>query len=57
VTAERVVDFCTAHLAAFKVPRYVEYHDDFPRTSSGKIAKQQLVEPRATLVDTRPGRS
>ena len=31
-----------SRLAAFKVPRYLEYVADFPRTSSGKIAKQEL---------------
>jgi acyl-CoA synthetase (AMP-forming)/AMP-acid ligase II len=43
VPPEQVVAHCVERLAAFKVPRYVEYHDDFPRTSSNKIAKQALA--------------
>jgi acyl-coenzyme A synthetase/AMP-(fatty) acid ligase len=26
------------------VPRYIEYIDEFPRTTSGKIAKHELVK-------------
>jgi long-chain acyl-CoA synthetase len=37
-----VISFCESRLAAFKVPRYIEYVTDFPRTTSGKIAKQQM---------------
>lgn len=43
VTPNHVIAYCQSKLAAFKVPRYIEYLDDFPRTSSGKIAKQQLT--------------
>ena len=50
VSPERVIAHCAERLAAFKVPRYIEYHDEFPRTSSNKIAKQALVAA------TRPGR-
>ena len=42
VTPPRVISYCEEKLAAFKVPRYIEYIDEFPRTSSGKIAKHQL---------------
>lgn len=51
VTPARVIAHCAEMLAAFKVPRYIEYFTDFPRTSSGKIAKQDLVQNGATLVD------
>src|SRR4051812_44551987 len=37
-----VIAYCEDKLAAFKLPRYIEYLDDFPRTTSGKIAKHQL---------------
>ena len=40
---ERLEAHCRAQLAPFKVPRYYTYVDDFPRTSSGKIAKSQLT--------------
>ena len=57
VTPEQVIAHCLERLAAFKVPRYFEYHDDFPRTSSNKIAKQALSAPRAgKLYDRTTGK-
>ncbi len=43
VTPAQVISHCEAGLAAFKVPRYIEYIAEFPRTTSGKIAKHELV--------------
>lgn len=34
--------FCAERLAPYKVPRYIEYRDDLPRTPTGKVQKQQL---------------
>ena len=42
VTPEHVIAHCADKLAAFKVPRYIEYMAEFPHTTSGKIAKSQL---------------
>ncbi|XP_065085685.1 medium-chain acyl-CoA ligase ACSF2, mitochondrial-like [Ochlerotatus camptorhynchus] len=39
-----VKEFCTGKLAHFKVPKYVEVVEDFPKTTSGKIQKFKLVE-------------
>ncbi len=40
---EEIVRHCEARLAAFKVPRYIEYRTgDFPRTPSMKVQKQEL---------------
>jgi acyl-CoA synthetase (AMP-forming)/AMP-acid ligase II len=43
---------CSRHLAAFKIPRYIAYVNDFPRTPTGKVAKQRLVRE---LKDLRSG--
>jgi long-chain acyl-CoA synthetase/crotonobetaine/carnitine-CoA ligase len=40
---DRIFKHCSEHLARFKIPRYFEYVDAFPRTATGKIAKQQLI--------------
>lgn len=42
VPPEAVMAFCRTRLARFKLPRYLEYVAQLPKTSSGKIAKQQL---------------
>lgn len=41
---DAVIAHCAAHLAAFKIPRYVGYVDDFPRTPTRKIAKTKITE-------------
>jgi acyl-CoA synthetase (AMP-forming)/AMP-acid ligase II len=42
VPAEEIWDFCKLHLAAFKVPRYIEYRDELPKTPSSKVQKNIL---------------
>jgi acyl-CoA synthetase (AMP-forming)/AMP-acid ligase II len=39
-----VIDGCRAQLAPFKIPRYIEFCLELPRTSSGKVAKIELKE-------------
>jgi acyl-CoA synthetase (AMP-forming)/AMP-acid ligase II len=50
VSPEAIWSFCRERLAAFKVPRYIEYRDSLPKTSSAKIQKNLLRE------DTKTGR-
>ncbi|NNF79410.1 MAG: long-chain fatty acid--CoA ligase, partial [Rhizobiales bacterium] len=38
-----ILAHCETHLAKFKLPRYIAYVDDFPRTPTRKIAKQQML--------------
>ena len=44
---EDVVDACRGELASFKLPKYVEFIEDFPYTSTGKIQKQRLRDREA----------
>jgi len=44
VTVEEVTDFLAARLARFKLPKRIEILDEMPRTSSGKIAKRELLK-------------
>jgi acyl-CoA synthetase (AMP-forming)/AMP-acid ligase II len=43
-----VIDHCQKNLAPFKVPRYIAFIADMPRTASNKIAKTQLPKTGAT---------
>ena len=52
LSPDKVVAFCEANLAKFKVPRYVSYIDKLPKTPSEKIAKQILVQG---VTDLRSG--
>jgi crotonobetaine/carnitine-CoA ligase len=42
VPAEEIWNFCKQHLAAFKVPRYLEYIAELPKTPSSKVQKNIL---------------
>ena len=37
-----ILDYCREHLAAYKVPRAVQFVDDLPKTSSGKVMRREL---------------
>ena len=43
-TADELREFCKARLAAYKVPRSVEFRDDLPKTLIGKVLRRALVE-------------
>lgn len=49
VPPERVIAFCRERLARFKLPRYIAYLPELPKTPSGKIAKQVLRSVQADL--------
>jgi len=44
VTAEEVWRWCDERLADYKVPRYIDFVDQMPLTSTGKIVKSRLRE-------------
>lgn len=40
--ADDIIKFCREHLAAYKVPRAVQFVDDLPKTSTGKVMRREL---------------
>lgn len=46
---EALVEFANQQMAPFKVPRYIEFVEKFPRTPSGKIAKNVLRGDKSDL--------
>ncbi len=48
VSDEEIIGYCKKNLADFKVPKYVEFRDDLPKTPTGKIMKQPLREEEET---------
>jgi long-chain acyl-CoA synthetase len=40
--AEALLDYCSQHLARFKVPRSLEFTSGLPRSDAGKLYKQKL---------------
>jgi fatty-acyl-CoA synthase len=43
-TAPSLIDWCREHMAAYKVPRHVEFLDALPRSGTGKIQWRTLQE-------------
>lgn len=43
-TEQEFIAFCKDNMAAFKVPRHVEFRTELPRTIVGKVLRRQLVE-------------
>jgi acyl-CoA synthetase (AMP-forming)/AMP-acid ligase II len=39
---EKIWNFCKSHLSAYKVPRYLEYRAELPKTPSSKVQKNIL---------------
>jgi len=44
VTEEEILAFCRENLAPYKVPRFVEFREDLPKTMVGKILRRVLLE-------------
>lgn len=53
---QEIVDFCAQRIAAFKVPRYVVYVQEYPITASGKIQKYKLQEIGRALIAEGKGK-
>ena len=49
LTAAELTEWCAARLAKFKVPGWIEFVDSLPRTSVGKIQKEELRQRAARL--------
>ncbi|HBW34953.1 long-chain fatty acid--CoA ligase [Desulfosporosinus sp. BICA1-9] len=49
---QELIAFCRTKLAAFKVPRLVEFRNELPRTIVGKVLRRQLVEEEKAKLQT-----
>lgn len=44
VREDELIEFCRERLAKFKVPKYLEFRDEMPRTMVGKVLRRELRE-------------
>ncbi len=44
LTAEELRQYCRTQLTAYKVPRYIEFRDELPKSNVGKILRRELKE-------------
>ncbi|MDT7568637.1 MAG: long-chain acyl-CoA synthetase [Pseudonocardiales bacterium] len=42
VTEQELIDYCKANMAAYKYPRSIEFIDELPKTTTGKILRREL---------------
>jgi fatty-acyl-CoA synthase len=49
VTADELIDWCHGQMAAYKVPRLIEFVDSLPRSGSGKVMWRELQERQNAL--------
>jgi long-chain acyl-CoA synthetase len=43
-TAEEIIAFCAENLAVYKVPKYIEFRDQLPKSLVGKILRRELIK-------------
>lgn len=43
-TAEQIIEYCREHLSAYKVPAFIEFRVELPKTNVGKILRRALRE-------------
>jgi len=44
LTEEEIISYCSDKLAAFKVPKMIEFMDELPKSAVGKILRRELRE-------------
>ena len=42
VSGDEIIDYCKERMSKFRIPEFVEFRDDVPRTSVGKVQKHLL---------------
>jgi len=45
VSEKELIEYCAEHLANYKRPKSVEFVEQFPRSTAGKILKRELKKP------------
>jgi len=48
LTSEQIIAHCREHLAAYKVPKVVEFFNELPKTNVGKIMRRALKAEQTT---------
>ncbi len=52
VTAEDLVAYCREHLAAYKIPRSLEFRDSLPKSTVLKILRRELRDEEMAKLQT-----
>jgi long-chain acyl-CoA synthetase len=55
LTEQEVIEWCQNKLAAYKVPRIIEFKEVLPKTAVGKILRRTLIESEIQKTNTAGG--
>jgi long-chain acyl-CoA synthetase len=50
-TEDEIIAFCREHMAAYRVPRVIEFRDDLPKSLVGKVLRRELREEESVARD------
>lgn len=56
LTEEEVIEFCKENLAAYKVPKLVEFREELPKTMVGKVLRRVLKEEEEKKAAAQKGK-
>ena len=51
--AEELIEFCSARLARYKVPSFIEFVESLPKSAIGKVLRSELQNAEATRRNTQ----
>jgi long-chain acyl-CoA synthetase len=54
-TEKEIIDFVRGHLASYKIPRIVEFRNELPKSSVGKILRRVLREEERKKQEKKEG--
>ncbi len=57
VTEAEILEFCTERLAPYKSPKQLEFREELPKSTVGKLLRRVLVEEESEKVGTGAGTS
>ncbi len=49
LTKEELLSYCRENMTAYKVPKYIEFRDELPKSNVGKILRRLLKEEKAKV--------
>jgi fatty-acyl-CoA synthase len=44
ITSDEIIGWCRSHMAAYKIPRVVEFVETLPKSATGKVQWRLLQE-------------
>jgi len=49
ITKKEIISYCRQRLASFKIPKVVEFWNKLPKSSTGKIARRELIDQKKSI--------